>query len=325
MGGLRTGDFLDFDSPERFEVVIGNPPYVRYQSFAGVPRAKSRALALRYHVPLSGLASSWAAFTVHATNFLTDDGRLGLVLPAELLTVNYAAPVRSFLLRRFARVRLVLFEERVFPGVLEEVVLLLAEGSGGTDHFELLQAADLADLEQHLTSTTWAPPVHDAKWLGALLSVESAAAYARVTEGPAFTTLERWGDTTLGMVTGTHPTSEAGSPSAPSASSSSSDPTSPPGDLDFLIDMLTKLTHGHDGYDAVSLIVAHWDSATGDVTLRSDDVPDHLGPGPFLATLTRNILDRTPIYLHVRARELLTGRALHITEGDPDAEVSKTD
>lgn len=102
-GGLRTGDFLDFDSLERFEVVIGNPPYVRYQSFAGVPRAKSRALALRYHVPLSGLASSWAAFTVHATNFLTDDGRLGLVLPAELLTVNYAAPVRSFLLRRFAR------------------------------------------------------------------------------------------------------------------------------------------------------------------------------------------------------------------------------
>lgn len=201
-GGLRTGDFLDFDSSERYEAVIGNPPYVRYQSFAGVPRAKSRALALRYHVPLSGLASSWAAFTVHATNFLTDDGRLGLVLPAELLTVNYAAPVRSFLLRRFARVRLVLFEERVFPGVLEEVVLLLAEGSGGTDHFELVQAADLADLEQHLTSTTWAPPVHDAKWLGALLSVESAAAYARVTEGPAFTTLERWGDTTLGMVTG---------------------------------------------------------------------------------------------------------------------------
>lgn len=99
----------------------------------------------------------------------------------------------------------------------------------------------------------------------------------------------------------------------------------PPGDLDFLIDMLTKLTHGHDGYDAVSLLVAHWDDTTSDVILRSDDVPDHLGPGPFLATLTRNVLDRTPIYLHVRARELLTGRALHITEGDPDAEVSEKD
>lgn len=86
--------------------------------------------------------------------------------------------------------------------------------------------------------------------------------------------------------------------------------------------MLTKLTHGHDGYDAISLLVAHWEGDAQKVTLRSDDVPDHLEPGPFLATLTRSILDRTPIYLHVRARELLTGRALHIAEGDPDADVT---
>jgi adenine-specific DNA-methyltransferase len=40
------------------------------------------------------------------------------VLPAELLSVNYAAPVRRYLTERFAHVRLVLFDERVFPGVL---------------------------------------------------------------------------------------------------------------------------------------------------------------------------------------------------------------
>jgi hypothetical protein len=77
---------------------------------------------------MSGLASSWAALTVHAALFLRKGGRLGLVLPAELMTVNFAAPVRRFLLERFASVDLVLFEERVFFDVLEEVVLLLAEG-----------------------------------------------------------------------------------------------------------------------------------------------------------------------------------------------------
>jgi adenine-specific DNA-methyltransferase len=33
--------------------------------------------------------------------------------------VNYAAEVRRYLMARFGRVRLVVFTERVFPGVLE--------------------------------------------------------------------------------------------------------------------------------------------------------------------------------------------------------------
>src|SRR3546814_16656495 len=61
---------------------------------------------------LSGLASSWAAFTVHGSLNLQPGGRLGFVLPAELLHANYAAPVRRFLFENFAQVDLVLFEER---------------------------------------------------------------------------------------------------------------------------------------------------------------------------------------------------------------------
>lgn len=129
---IAIGDFFDQGPPPaKYDAVIGNPPYVRYQQFSGDARAKSLQAALAQGVRLTGLASSWAAFTIHASHFLKEDGRLGLVLPAELLTVNYASQVRRFLLDRFAKVRLVLFEELVFPDVLEEVVLLLAEGSGG--------------------------------------------------------------------------------------------------------------------------------------------------------------------------------------------------
>ena len=102
--------------------------------------------ALSHGVRLSALASSWAAFTIHASEFLSDSGRLGLVLPAELLSVNYASEVRRFLLGRFAKVRLVLFEQLVFPGVLEDVVLLLAEGRGTATHFERYQTRDAKGL-----------------------------------------------------------------------------------------------------------------------------------------------------------------------------------
>lgn len=194
-------DFFDYRTARRFDAVLGNPPYVRYQSFTGDARVKGLAAALAQGVRLPGLASSWAAFVVYAASFLKPLGRLGLVLPAELLTVNYAAPVRSYLMRRFARVRLVVFEELVFPDVLEEVVLLLAEGQGPTDHFELLQARNLQDLGSS-EGRSWTPTEAEQKWTPAFLPGEAADAYTSAAAGKGFTLLESWGKTGLGMVTG---------------------------------------------------------------------------------------------------------------------------
>lgn len=200
---VDVGDFFARPPDPRFDAVVGNPPYVRYQEFRGEPRAAAREAALAAGVRLTALASSWAAFTVHAALFLRPAGRLALVLPAELLSVNYAADVRAFLMRRFARVRLVMFAERVFPGVQEEVVLLLAEGQGPTDHCELTQARDLADLEARGGERSrWAPPDPAGKWTDALVDEDARAAYADATSRPGAARLLDWGETTLGTVTG---------------------------------------------------------------------------------------------------------------------------
>lgn len=198
---LVTGDFFEQAPSPVFDAVVGNPPYVRYQAFAGVARARAQEAALAQGVRLAGLSSSWAAFTVHAASFLTPAGRLALVLPAELLSVNYAAPVRRFLMQRFGRVRLILFEERVFPGVLEEVVLLLAEGKGPTNACELLQARNASDLES-MTTRHYQPRRSDEKWTEGLLPTAGLEPYRTLTSGPHFEILEAWGDTSLGMVTG---------------------------------------------------------------------------------------------------------------------------
>ncbi len=198
---LQAADFLAFRTDRRFDVVVGNPPYVRYQSFAGQARVRAQEAALAQGVRLGGLASSWAAFVLHATSFLKPHGRLALVLPAELLTVNYAAPVRRFLMQRFQHVRLVLFEERVFPGVLEEVVLLLAEGQGPTQHCELVQGRNVADLP-NLQSHAWTPTDAEDKWIVGLLPNDTGEVYAGMLGVGKFEPLQRWGETSLGMVTG---------------------------------------------------------------------------------------------------------------------------
>lgn len=202
---VRVSDFFALAPVGTYDAVIGNPPYVRYQDFVGDARTRSREAALRAGVALTNLASSWAAFTVHSALFLKTGGRLGLVLPAELLTVNYAAGVRKFLMERFAMVRLVLFTERVFPGVLEEVVLVLADGygQGPVDNCELHQVRAAEDLATSASAARrWKPATADGKWTPSLMSASALAAYMDVETAPGFSTLSCWGETTLGMVTG---------------------------------------------------------------------------------------------------------------------------
>ncbi|MGB3910247.1 MAG: N-6 DNA methylase [Pseudolysinimonas sp.] len=201
---LTVRDFFDFDTPERFDAVVGNPPFIRYQDFSGEARGKARAAALRAGVEINGLASSWAAFVVHATTFLAPGGRLGFVLPAELLSVNYAGPIRKFLFDSFASVDLVLFTERVFPEAEADVVLLLADGYGlgPTDHAQIKQAQNAESLATMSAALRWSPSDPASKWTPSLLDAETLELYSALLHDGHFTEMKNWGSTTLGAVTG---------------------------------------------------------------------------------------------------------------------------
>lgn len=147
---LLRSDFFDLAPNDTglFDAVVGNPPYIRYHLFRGDARRRGHDAAAAGGVELNGLASSWAPFVVHASRFLRDDGRLAFVLPAELLHVDYAKPIRSFLLERFGSITVVTFERAVFPGAMIDTVLLLAEGGTrrGLRVLRLRDETELADV-----------------------------------------------------------------------------------------------------------------------------------------------------------------------------------
>ena len=131
---IAVGDFLRSEPEAAYDAVIGNPPYVRYQAFAG----ESRAAAQR--APRSGgrntyksCVSSWAAFTVHSALHVREGTTRACPPSRDPDGQLRGACACEFLMKAFGRVRLVLFTERVFPGVMEDVVLLLAEGRGEAD------------------------------------------------------------------------------------------------------------------------------------------------------------------------------------------------
>ena len=79
------------------------------------------------------LTNLWVPFLVAATLLLKKTGRLAMVIPAELLQVNYAAELRYFLSNYYSYLTLITFKKLVFAGIQQEVVLLLGE-KNGSDH-----------------------------------------------------------------------------------------------------------------------------------------------------------------------------------------------
>lgn len=206
---LITSDFFEVPAPDQLggddigwlDAVIGNPPFVRYQEHRGAARKRSARAALKGGVPLSGLASSWAATLVHAASFLKPDGKLAMVLPAELLTVHYAEPIRKWLRRRFAVVNLVMFEQLQFRDAEERVVLLVAHGQGTCDSFCLIQVDDATDLGNlHPLDSVSAIPSAAGKWSDLALPLEIRQ-FVRALKG-RMTRLDSYGTPTLGTVTG---------------------------------------------------------------------------------------------------------------------------
>lgn len=129
---VETADFFDWSQRNKqpaFDAVVGNPPFIRYQTFPEPHRSRAMALMVDQGLSPNRLTNIWVPFVVAAVSSLRPGGRLALVLPAELLQVTYAAQLRSFLTDRFARIDIVACNELFFENAEQEVVLLLADGA----------------------------------------------------------------------------------------------------------------------------------------------------------------------------------------------------
>ncbi|MCK4374886.1 MAG: SAM-dependent DNA methyltransferase [Candidatus Brocadiae bacterium] len=129
---MLCGDFFGWESGAwQADAVVGNPPFIRYQRFSGEQRRLALGRASSQGVELSALCSSWAPFVVHAASMLRKGGRLAMVLPFEVSHARYARPVLQYLTAAFGEVTFLTFRERMFRGLSEETLLVLADQKGG--------------------------------------------------------------------------------------------------------------------------------------------------------------------------------------------------
>ena len=150
---IVNSDFHKFclNSEQKFDFIVGNPPYIRYQYFDRDQQKAASKVFDKAELSYSKLTNAWVSFVVGSSLLLKDSGKIGFVLPAEILQVSYAQPLREFLSHFFNKVTIVSFEELVFPDIQQEVVLLLCEkNQSGThliEHIELKDADALKSVD----------------------------------------------------------------------------------------------------------------------------------------------------------------------------------
>lgn len=190
-----------------WDAVVGNPPYIRFGSWPETARLEALSYIAQAGLKPSRLTNAWVPFVVAAARQTRAGGRIALVLPAELLHIGYAAQLRSWLVDQCASITIVTFRSLVFEGVLQDVVLLLAERGAGPALMRTIHVDDVSELIA-LDADAFAGPAAPAlaheqeKWTKYFLNPAQISALRTIRAMSAMRSLETWADVQVGVVTG---------------------------------------------------------------------------------------------------------------------------
>jgi len=142
---LRIGDFLSIPQV-KVDGVIANPPYVRLRHLTPDARARATAAA-EEHLgrPMLTSGSVWMPFVLRMIASIKSGGRLAVVLPLEFTYVAYSLPLWAHLGQSFGKLNVIRSRERVFPGLNQDVIILLADQRGETTDIVEFDAFETVD------------------------------------------------------------------------------------------------------------------------------------------------------------------------------------
>ena len=203
-------DFHRFclDTEQRFNLVVGNPPFIRYQYYDEGQQELAGEIFKKAGLKRSKLTNAWVTFVVGCSLLLKETGKMGFVIPSELLQVTYAQQLRKYLATSFNKINIISFENLVFEEIQQEVVLLLCERTGSgehlIEHIEVKDAEALQQLDPHrLKLPTKLIDFHADKWTYYFLDKEELDFLNKVRiDGMA--KIGTYADVEVGITTGSN-------------------------------------------------------------------------------------------------------------------------
>lgn len=196
------------NTEKRFDLIVGNPPYIRFQFFDRNQQAEAGDIFIRAGLKYSKLTNAWVSFVVGSSLLLKDKGgKIGFVLPAEILQVSYALQLRKYLAHFYNKINIISFEKLVFPDIQQEVVLLLCEKNEtqehNIEHIELKDASELKTLDTaRLKSPQKKIDFKSNKWTFYFLEQEEIDFLENIAKKRNIPTLAKYANVEVGITTG---------------------------------------------------------------------------------------------------------------------------
>ncbi|MEO7494613.1 MAG: class I SAM-dependent methyltransferase [Massilia sp.] len=194
-----------------YDAVTGNPPYIRYQYLDEVDQVLSESIFRRYQLRFTKHTNAWVPFVIACIGLLAPGGRLGMVIPSEILHVLHAGSLRSFLLAQASKIFMIDPNELLFSEALQGTVLLMVEKkrapSDPSDGVAIYSAPDNTflqlDPDSLFDSAKFvAGDVLNGKWMKVLLTSEELSAFEKARSLPGVKRFSDVATVDVGIVTG---------------------------------------------------------------------------------------------------------------------------
>ncbi|MFC3051804.1 Eco57I restriction-modification methylase domain-containing protein [Kordiimonas pumila] len=168
-------DFFDFslENTKKYDLVIGNPPYVVKKRLSLETTDKCKEVYNAAGLNSRCFRNLWGGFLVQSASFLSENGILAFVLPAELLQVKYSEELRSFLLKCFDRVEIIAFEDIIFEDIEQDTILLIAHKKHSNKGLFSTSRKNISKLLENKPKFKRRPiSTHTFKWTSHILTQE---------------------------------------------------------------------------------------------------------------------------------------------------------
>ena len=201
-------DFFEFydnhHGREYFDLILGNPPYIRYQYLTEKQREIQSQILVSHGMKANKLINAWVGFLVACTQMLSDNGKIAFVVPTEILQVAYAEDLRQFLSNQFSKITLITFEKLVFPEIEQEILVFIGEKGGEEKGIRIIEMDDLDDFKTlDLNSNGYQKLQHvHEKWTKYFISANETLLIQRLRDDKRFSQFKDFGIINVGITTG---------------------------------------------------------------------------------------------------------------------------
>lgn len=203
-----TEDFFDYYNrvlgKECFDLILGNPPYIRYQYLKESQREIQSEILTSHGMKANKLINAWVAFVIACVQLLSENGIIAFVIPAEILQVAYAEELRLYLANNLAKITMITFEQLVFPDIEQEVVVFIGEKGTEEKGLRIIEMNNLDGFTQlKLEQNGFQKLQHvKEKWTKYFVTVEEMALIQKLREDKRFAKFSEYGLINVGITTG---------------------------------------------------------------------------------------------------------------------------